>query len=57
MKVVLDCKIINILLITEHSGDALPENIVLNVHVPSEEKSDDSKDIFLWGITAGFWSF
>jgi len=47
MKVVLDCKIINILLITEHSGDALPENIVLNVHVPSEEKSDDSKDIFL----------
>ena len=46
MKVVLDCKIIHILLIIEHNGDASPENIVLNVHVPSEEKSDYSKDSF-----------
>jgi hypothetical protein len=43
---VLDCKIIHILLIIEHNGDASPENIVLNVHVPSEKKSDDSKDSF-----------
>ena len=37
---------IYILLIIEHNGDASPENIVLNVHVPSEEKSDVSKDSF-----------
>ena len=28
--------------------------IVLNVHAPSEEKRDDSKDFFFLGIRAGF---
>ena len=42
----LYCKNLYILLIIEHNRDASPENIVLNVHVPSEEKSDVSKDSF-----------
>jgi len=57
MKVVLDCKIIHILLIIEHNGDASPENIVLNVHVPSEEKSDYSKDSFYEELQQVFYIF
>ena len=34
-------------------GGRWHNTIVVNVHVPSEEKSDTSKDSFLCGIRAG----
>jgi hypothetical protein len=46
-KVVMDCAIIYILMITEHNGDVSPENSTFKIHYYRNSKSDRNVRVFL----------